>query len=111
MIALAEEQVEARHAVVAVEVLPFRIDERAIESDSARDGLDDMVCPLAELERHRIVGFNTVNVADPNVVDWVVYNFLIVRPYPIAREEVTPDAPDTGKDKPVFCELSEVGVR
>lgn len=97
LVGFAEEEVESCHAVLAVHRLPFGVDYGSIEPDFARDGSQDVIGALAELELDRRIGGDAVDVGDPDVVDGVLAQLLVGRGVAL-EEDVAADAPDSGVD-------------
>ena len=57
-----------------------------------------VIRPLAELERHPIIGNYVVHVAHPDVIDRVIHHILVARPQAASGQDMAPDSADPGKD-------------
>ena len=97
LVGFAEQDMEASHAVLGVHSLPFGVDEGSVETDAGSDGFENVVGPLRELELDGRVRHDSVNVADPDVIDRVFVHLLGGWGF-AGVEDVTADSPDSGEN-------------
>jgi hypothetical protein len=59
-------------------MLPLGVNQSPIKSNPAGNGLENVIGSLTELKFDRVVGMHTIDLADPNVINWIVSYLLVV---------------------------------